>query len=73
MKTNNITYEANAVWNWFIMLLLLAFVVLKVAGVTSMTWWWVFSPIWIPLLIAVVLIVLVLIIDGLIKFFRWMF
>lgn len=37
-------------------LLFIVFLVLKLVGVISWSWWWVFSPIWIPLLIAVILI-----------------
>ena len=28
------------------------FLVLKLTGVISWSWWWVFAPLWIPLLIA---------------------
>ena len=37
--------------------LTLIFVVLKLLGLISWSWWWVLSPIWISVLIAVVLIV----------------
>ena len=37
-------------------LLFIVFLVLKLVGVISWSWWWVFSPIWIPLLIVVILI-----------------
>jgi len=46
--------SCNSVWDWFVMILLLVFIILKVAGVTMMSWWWVFSPIWIPSLIALI-------------------
>lgn len=39
-------------------LLLVAFVVLKLVGVIDWSWWWVLSPIWIPAL-AVLAILLV--------------
>lgn len=32
-----------------ISLLLVAFVVLKLCGVIDWSWWWVLSPLWIPL------------------------
>lgn len=35
----------------FFSLLALAFIVLKLAGVISWSWWWVLSPIWIPTII----------------------
>jgi len=36
--------------------LLLIFVVLKLTGLIAWSWWWVFSPIWAPLAIVLVLI-----------------
>ncbi|MBO5969967.1 MAG: hypothetical protein J6S14_15875 [Clostridia bacterium] len=38
--------------------LTIIFVVLKLVGVISWSWWWVLSPLWIDLLLAVVLLVL---------------
>lgn len=38
----------------FLWLLLFAFIILKVCGVIDWSWWWVFSPIWIPLGIFVI-------------------
>lgn len=35
-------------------LLGVAFVVLKLCGVISWSWWWVLSPFWIPLVIAII-------------------
>ena len=43
--------------------LLIAFIVLKLCGVINWSWWWVFSPLWIPLAIVAV----ILIIYGLVK------
>ena len=40
----------------FFELLLVAFVCLKVTGHIDWSWWWVLSPIWLPLLISLVLI-----------------
>ena len=31
--------------------LFIVFLVLKLTGVISWSWWWVFAPLWIPLLI----------------------
>lgn len=39
-------------------LLCVAFIILKLTGVISWSWWWVLSPIWIPAAIAIVLLVL---------------
>lgn len=44
-------------------LLTVTFVVLKLCGVISWSWWWVFAPIWIPA--AIVLFFLILGIIGL--------
>lgn len=39
-------------------LLLVAFVVLKLVGVINWSWWWVISPLWIPLAISLVLLLI---------------
>lgn len=39
----------------FLGLLTVAFIVLKLVGVIKWTWWWVLSPIWISIVVAVVL------------------
>lgn len=44
-------------------LLLVAFVVLKLCGVIDWSWWWVLSPLWIPLSI----LILILLVVGVIK------
>lgn len=43
-------------------LLTIAFIVLKLTGVISWSWFWVLSPIWISVLIAVLVIAIVLIV-----------
>lgn len=53
--------------------LVIIFVVLKLTGLITWSWWWVFSPIWIVLLIiaAVLLIGLIIIaIKELLKYKR---
>lgn len=45
-------------------LLLAAFIVLKLTNVIDWSWWWVLSPLWIPLLIAIVIIFIVLLISD---------
>ena len=42
----------------FTELLLVAFIVLKLCGVINWSWWWVFSPFWIPASIALVLFII---------------
>lgn len=38
----------------FLDLLTLAFIILKLIGYIDWSWWWVLSPIWIPLIILLV-------------------
>lgn len=44
-------------------LLLIAFIVLKLCKVITWSWWWVLSPIWIPLGLYLAIILVVIIID----------
>lgn len=46
-----------------ISMLLVAFVVLKLCGVIDWSWWWVLSPLWIPL----GFVILVLLVLGIAK------
>ena len=39
-------------------LLCIVFIVLKLVGVISWSWWWVLSPVWIPALISIILLLL---------------
>ncbi len=40
-------------------LLLLLFIALKLTGVIAWSWWWVMSPLWAPLLICLVVLLIV--------------
>lgn len=40
-------------------LLTIVFITLKLTGVISWSWWWVLSPIWIPVTLALLIIVIV--------------
>lgn len=42
-------------------LLLVVFIVLKFIGVITWSWWWVLSPLWIPLAIALIVTIIFLI------------
>ena len=42
----------------FFELLLLTFIILKLCGIINWNWWWVFSPIWIPVGIYCVIIII---------------
>lgn len=46
----------------FLDLLAIVFIVLKLLGKITWSWWWVLSPIWIPLVIIIVSIIVLLII-----------
>ena len=54
-NTNNGSSAGGGVG--FCSLLALAFIVLKLTGVISWSWWWVLAPIWIPLAFCLVVIV----------------
>lgn len=43
--------------------LTIVFIVLKLTGVISWSWWWVFSPIWIDLLLAGIFILIAVAIN----------
>jgi hypothetical protein len=43
--------------------LLIIFIVLKLVGWIAISWWWVFSPIWIPLALVGTFIAMYLIFD----------
>ena len=49
----------------FLEVLLLVFIVLKLCKVITWSWWWVLSPIWIPLILWLLLMAIV----GIIKLF----
>lgn len=39
-------------------LLLLLFIALKLCGVINWSWWWLLSPVWIPLIVVAVLLLI---------------
>lgn len=45
----------------FLSLLTVAFVVLKLCGIITWSWWWVLSPIWIPIAIVILLFIILFI------------
>ncbi len=44
-------------------LLSIAFIVLKLCGVIKWSWFWVLSPLWIPLVIVIIVAIIVTILD----------
>ena len=67
MKQNESTNNKSGIG--FSSLLLLLFIGLKLGGVINWSWWWVLSPIWIPLLITLFIVLAYLIFIILGKFF----
>ena len=49
----------------FLEALLLVFIILKLCKIITWSWWWVLSPIWIPLILWLLLVAIV----GIIKLF----
>ena len=45
-------------------LLTIVFIILKLCGVITWSWWWVLSPLWISAILWVILVVIVLLVGG---------
>ena len=45
-------------------LLTIVFIILKLCGVITWSWWWVLSPLWISAILWVILVVIVLLAGG---------
>ena len=50
--------------------LLLTFIILKLVGVINWSWWWVLSPIWIPVALLLAVSILLFVVYRIIKYFR---
>lgn len=50
--------------------LLLTFIILKLVGVIDWSWWWVLSPIWIPVVLLMAASILLFIVYRIVKYFR---
>ena len=61
MSVDNKGMNSNS---FFVSMLLILFIGLKLANIITWSWWWVMSPLWIPLLIFVVLVVPILVIIA---------
>ena len=48
----------------FLDLLAIVFIVLKLLGKITWSWWWVLAPVWMPLAIVIVIVVVALIIAA---------
>ena len=42
----------------FLPLLAIAFIVLKLTNVIAWSWWWVLSPIWIPICLGIIVVLI---------------
>ena len=58
--------EVTVLDTTFEVILFVVFLTLKLAGVIDWSWWWVTSPLWIPVLVWL----LILVIGGLIVYYR---
>ncbi len=47
----------------FMSLLTIVFIVLKLCSVIKWSWWWVLAPMWIPILLVIVALVIAVILD----------
>lgn len=47
-------------------LLTIVFIVLKLTNVINWSWWWVLSPLWISLIIAIVVLAIIVIVAAII-------
>jgi len=50
----------------FLCLLFIVFLVLKLCGVISWSWWWIFAPLWIPFVIGILIVLFLLLVYFLI-------
>lgn len=62
MREKQVVVQKNSVGAAF--LLFLVFLVLKLTGVIAWSWLWVLAPLWIPLALAVLVVVIGLIVLG---------
>ena len=54
-------------------MLAVAFIVLKLIGEITWSWWWVLSPLWIPIATIISIIIVALLIRWLIMLIEWGF
>lgn len=71
MSNSNVKYVSGG--TSLSTLLTVAFVVLKLCGIITWSWWWVFSPIWIPIVLGIGISAFVLIITAIIVLFGLIF
>ena len=50
--------------------LLVAFIILKIIGMITWSWWWVLSPLWIPVAAVVIFLLVIAVIGGIVSLFE---
>ena len=45
-------------------LLAIVFIILKLCGIITWSWWWVLSPLWISAILWVIVVVIILLVGG---------
>ena len=65
MATNQTT--SVTVGGGFLNLLTLAFIVLKLTHYIDWSWWWVLAPLWIPIALVIVLLVLLGMVSAFVR------
>ena len=63
------TQQATSVGFPLASILTIIFVIAKLAGVVGWSWWWVFSPLWVSVLLAIGILLLVLGFAAVVAFF----
>jgi hypothetical protein len=59
MKEENKTTQHQLSWGTpFVFLTTLVFLVLKLTHYIDWNWWWIFAPLWIPIAVALVIIII---------------
>lgn len=53
--------DAKKQSSWFLSALALVFITLKLLGIIQWSWWWVLSPLWIPVAVLLGIVAVVLI------------
>jgi len=54
----------NTNMKWFLPVMFLIFMTLKLTDCIDWSWWWVSAPLWIPLIIGIVCLVIVTVLEA---------
>ncbi len=50
--------KTDSTVNWMMFTLFLVFMTLKLTGVIAWSWWWVTAPLWMPLVIVLIIMLI---------------